>query len=501
MTESFQPGFQGSETTGVEVEIYPQGNDPVLQHTAQKLLFRGRVEKDRSNAITKVQTRKTMGKAAGTFTIELKPPEFGTLPKLRDILVDDDWVDITFTRHSKRFHVMRGLIDDVFRTVSVGGEGATVETYTIVGRDFGKIFEQTQIWFNYIIGEGLAAGLRVFQSVNISRPLNETVEGFLLGFLREIQATGRSIWRLPTSMPNGGGEGFLDVVKFLDTHFGTVAGSDPNRIAINSSLMDVNGAGLWRIAQEWSDPMFAELFTDIWSSAQGGRPPRPEEELTTTDTVMAIVLRDRPFPTSTDGLASNWFDLPLYIVPRQAIVSSNLGKTGRERFTVYQVSPQIVQELGVSHMELVRPLIEEDAAEIHGARNIQVATRYAPNIEVGDKKESDFLFMASDLRERFREWHALNPYFHSGSVQLGMGRPDIRIGGRLRIPSEGEEEEFTAYVEQVNQDWVFQRGLRTATNVTRGWYGTDETLIDELQKAAGRATEPRKAQPESAPQG
>jgi hypothetical protein len=79
----------------------------------------------------------------------------------------------------------------------------------------------------------------------------------------------------------------------------------------------------------------------------------------------------------------------------------------------------------------------------------------------------------------------MNPYLLSGTIALGHGRPDIRVGTRIRIPGEGGDTllDETYYVEGVNHSWSLGPGIRTTLQVTRGFIGDDNMLLRAITDA------------------
>jgi len=132
--------------------------------------------------------------------------------------------------------------------------------------------------------------------------------------------------------------------------------------------------------------------------------------------------------------------------------------------------------LGAGSMDLTRPLWNPDDISRHGVRRYDINSQYKTD-------GGTLLFMSVLYRYILRDWYAMNPYLLSGTIALGHGRPDIHVGTRIRIPGEGGDTSLdeTYYVEGVNHSWVFGPGLRTTLQVTRGFVGTDNMLMQATQ--------------------
>lgn len=475
----FAPGFQGTETSSAEVVVYSAGDDPVLSHRQADVAmrFEGRSEGDQLHSLFSVQTSNRLGAGSGSFVIGVKQAQGAEAVDLRDQILDDDWVDITFTRHERRWHTMRGLVDEVRREKGVDQNGTAHVKYQIVGRSFGRIFEITPIWYNRFTGENAlgANALQVFQAQNGLRAPNDIVRRILFGFLDDLGNVGRAVWRLPSALPNISQDRFAKEVTFVDGAFR----NDPARIGINANLMDPQGVGIWNLAHEWSDPQFAELFTDLWLDESPPRPVGPEEEFPEDNSRMVVVFRDRPFPTIEEGTDSPYFSLPLFDIPPQQLVESDVGRGGLERYNAFVISPQLTQELQQGSISLAAPLWDLDDILRHGLRRLEYSSRYK-------SADANLITLTREQRARLRDWHWLNAYFYNGTLQLGVGRPDIKIGTRARIVNEDPAKQETYYVESVSHNWQLKQGVKTSLGVTRGWRGDDRSYLSTLQEALPR---------------
>lgn len=505
------PGFQGSETSSVEVWIYNQGGDPILLIPAYTTLeFQKHRHGPKSNletanpCLTGVSTFKSIGSPSGNFTLTAKSPK--PTPAYHDLfdrINDDDWVDITFKRHGRRWHVMRGLIDEVREDTAVAGSGATSTVFTISGRDFGKVWEMTPIWFSPQAEENVHG--HVAARVFTSRPDQEdsnvsgdslilespaaAVRGYLFGFLEELEGFGRANWNPPTTMPNIVDNSFVASLFFFTGGFSDT----PKRTAIDPSFIMAGGT-LWDLAKEWSDPMFTELYVDLFTrvseeAREKGVYALQNSESPIEDTIMTVVFRDKPFPIVSDlwtgprGRDSYWFSLPEFIIPREAIVRRSIGKTGAERFNAFFVNSPLYQEvLGGNAIDIVAPLWDKGDIIRHGLRRFDVNSKYG----VPARDETKLLNMVEEQREVIRDWYAINTYLKNGTLELGVGMPDVRIGSRARIPGarSGDQDE-SYYIETVSHNWAYGTGTRTSLGVTRGWRGTDESLLEALETLKG----------------
>jgi hypothetical protein len=475
------------------LKIYAQEPDPVLSRNVaanQEMTFDGRKIDDDHHSLISINTSKQMGAASGTWSAVVKSAKpFSQKIDLSDSISDDAWVDIHFSRHNRRYFTMRGMVDTIRRNKAVSGTGATTTTYTLSGRDFGKVWELTPLWFNKFAAKGApeniegSASMRVFSSLGLlgGATVADIVEVYLIGFLDKLGDLGRSNWVYPIGMPGiGPDRSFTTNLGFDSSGFT----NDPPRIAVAPSFLDPNGANAWAMAQEWSDPAFVELFADLTD----GDFNVASDQLENSSAYPCYFVRDRPFPTLALGLDSPWFELPTIQLPREDIVNEDLGRGGMERFNAFFVSPQILQDFMPNNVvEITSPLWDATDMLEHGFRRYDINSRY--QLDLNDplvSEEEPLLKLTTDQRDKVRDWYALNPYFYSGTIECSRGVLEARIGKRLFVPGRDSKKDLTAYIEGVSHSWQFGRGIRSSLGITRGWYGTDQDYLDALQQIAKR---------------
>src|SRR6516162_939254 len=194
------PGFQGSDKSGCEVVFYSHGGDPVfnlsdLSGGGLKVLgpVDGAGDQNANPlantcAVQNVSWTKTIGGGSGRFQMAIKTRHADIFEKG---LMDDDWVDITFTQHDRKYHTVRGVIDTI-REQRNPGSGATEKTFLVTGRDHTKPFEATNVFFNRYIGDNVGGGATLYALINSNLAANvfgavdKTVQAFLFMFMRQL---------------------------------------------------------------------------------------------------------------------------------------------------------------------------------------------------------------------------------------------------------------------------------------------------------------------------
>jgi hypothetical protein len=472
-------GYQGNVKTSAELVVYSHGDDPILLRPQPgRQSFLGRQSSETEPALINLTTSKALGGTASEFSALIKVPK-SRQAEFEQQIADDDWVDIRLLRAGRAFHWLRGIVDNI--TVEIDASaGPTVYNYLIRGREFQKILDTTEIWFNTYSNENLVGGAN-FQAASAGGAIFGdgspfgTVRGYVFGFLEVLNSLGRELWDLPASIPGmQPGATFRTATELLDLG----DANNPKRQQTNSILIEnVGHQTLWSLAQEYCDPQFNELFCDLVQRNDSQIAPELPSDI--GDTKMAIIIRRRPFPTGVDQPISEsaWFHLPTIEVAEQDVQTLSLCRSGAERKNTIQLSPILNRSIMGPIMDLTAPLVDELDIRRHGVRFLEVQSRYLGT-------EGSSLVFAEKQRDLVRDFVCLNPYFWSGVIALPYGRPDIRVGTRLRVV--GADRTTTFYVESVRQNWSQTRGLKTSLSVTRGWVGDDGSLVEALFRTRTR---------------
>ena len=531
--------FKGSEYVQVEAKIYPAVTDDRIgpgTSRRQKTIRLGSerfADDDSDIAVIGLSYSHQINTAAPTCTLMVKARGVKGAAFL-DVLQPNDWIDVVIRRHEKRFHIFRGRIQAAAIETSSGaiGGAATQNTLRIRCRGFGHILEQTQVYYD-IVSEGLelaAAYPRILITKDNTQDVASTLKSLLFGFLKEgEEGTGRSLWKIPAALPGANGTGdtfFHQMLTYFPDSDERAIDNYPERInsqSLNWITPAQGGESLWTILQRWNDGPLVDLYTDLVSSR--GLYLQEGEETVPGDTKMAVIVRDKPFPTVTnrsrfaganptfitpnaavqrqllseniDG--SRWFDddyFPAFNIDWSDITSRNVVRSDEARKNAFFIAPVLTQNLTPTLLNLQAPLWDTEDIQINGLRPVFYNTPYFINLKTTSR---DYSSMMDLYRQRLRDFMTLGYHYLSGNIEIGFGRPDIRVGSKLIINAAGEQENSTFqgeqlggvfeeryHVEGVSHTWAPVTGMRTALTVTRGIRGDDsvrrQLLLNKIEK-------------------
>ncbi len=469
---------------------------------------------DVSAYLVSVTTDKQLGAPTGTWSVTLKShgviaPE-GALPvrNWHDLVTDDDWVTVEFDAGVDGDLVMLGLVDSVELALSAGQGGAAVRAWTIRGRDFAKVFADTEaVTLPVGPGHGLGDLLSFHTAIDALRgDVNpgRAVRTLLDFFLRRGQNRGRTpFWAIPPSLPGtlvdsvGAGPQDRQFGDILETGWldETLDGSLPATELFNG--VPNEPVKLLEVLSGFANDRLNECFFDLRSAppqvvtgggggglvVRGWRRPRP-----------CLVLRERPFPVLPSTAAEHpagrspsdaWAMLATHELAVTDLEGApGLTRAGRERINWWMVT--VGAGFGVNRYALAlaeaaqglgldlttAPAIDVESVRRHGWRRMEVQSRYIdPSV--------DALLVARRWTHLLRDWYWANHLFLAGTLQSAHIHPEIRVGHRLRL-LDRDGSWILFYVEGVRHQWRRMPDGRshgtTAFTVTRGTRDTDRAL-------------------------
>ncbi len=370
-----------------------------------------------------------------------------------------------------------GYIDTVRVQSTVGEEKGDLDVvYHVMGRDFGIVYEETDIWHNRINFDEM---LLKTANANINSAQIKTVDK-LLETLHQLMFSPQDLvnkdlqnksltslalqWLLPSSLlaalgvtPNGGVPFFGNIPGLLN--FESTVASFP----IESPLGDLNGIA-WDQLKRYSISSYHELFPELvnglpqlyfrpipWLIGTGAKFPKVAKNITKFKNLERVEL------ATIDILD---FDLGEDNHTRYNLFWSNINSS-----LVSQQTSDVL--LGDRDPKTGFPRIKQNSISRHGLRMMYLETN--ANLVLGEKADSDLLRQYNEVTlEYWEDVHNME----SGNVDI-VGNNDIRLGKVLHFDKEAPyNADKYFYIEGYSDTYtVDEKGSGTWTQnimITRG---------------------------------
>jgi hypothetical protein len=429
-----------------------------------------------------VRTSKTLGPASGTFTITIKKDQQEQKSKSLLRLWEDPegmWVKIIWVVDGQLIDGMLGNVDSINETTIRNQDGSRSEGYTIIGRDHGKVFEQTECWlFPGEMGRVARSVIAYTDQIlpKLSGSPSKIVRTLIEAWIGNY-GLGEQQWRMPKSL---GGGSFFEMLE----HDLTVQSMDtPGHGFIDGiTLFPVeDGMGnFWSVLQEYSNDVLNEMWMDLAPGLLGGN----------DNMVPALYLRERPFPTRLSG-SQNWDLVPKHILRRGDVQARSLAKGGAaNRYNVWLLEMQgISNTFGAAvatstTIDGAKPgepgslvIANMSSVQRYGVRKWQRGTRALP-FDDPENKESLAVLGVQWLR-RIHDWYSLATMHLTGSLTTTRVVPEIRIG--QRVEEERTEGNIVYYCEGIDNAWSYPNAGSSTVTVTRGEYD-GASLLDKVYR-------------------
>jgi hypothetical protein len=432
-------------------------------------------------SIVGFQTSKNKLAPSGTWSMTVKRPDRMTHEQWMALWPDPEgtWVELDWICNGQTISGMLGNIDSVSSAVMTDAGGALSGTYTITGRDHGKVFENTTLWINLFDSGAILNNVAMYQTMEarIDGTPSYHVRSLIEAWIGNNRLTEKQ-WTLPPSLGNG--RAFFDLLDLTNITPMTPA----DGMLIDPTLIDIARAGssLWATMNEYANLLLNELFIDL--------APVPGSPLL-SGWRPSVFMRRMPFPTRTSRVS--WDVLRTRSLSPNDVKSESVVRGGdANRFNYWQLrlEPQnyatdaIVQTpTGSPGLPGSNPVWSLESIRTHGLRRWEQSTKYLQLDNEGLRRTH--AQMAAQWLLLCHDWYVVAPYQRSGTVTTTRAFPEIRIGERLRLnranTRTGSPSYVDYYVEGVSTSWVHGQAGTTQINVTRG-EGNNE---NHLQVAYG----------------
>jgi hypothetical protein len=402
-----------------------------------------------------------------------------------------------------------GTVDRVTESTTATGEGATVASVSVSGRDFGKILQETQTAFDpaFSYYEQLHFNEAFYARINDKEPGFSPAETVLhlLDLYYNEKATGNKItasqWRFPGSV----GTSLMSLLNVKDFVQAPLFGYTIDKI---SPLQQ--GGNMWAVLESHANRVVNEFFIDVRDLTPEAEASRLHQEsvtasfLTSSDVarqqalrdavhanfqgaaaaavpdadrgaknVVGLVLRQLPYDTEA------FYKLPHYSVDETEMKDFNPGRASHEVYNFLRMRfnniPPDYQEFGYG-IKLNEASVRAfgikrfEAESMYPFIDSQLATAYAKGQSGVDP--TSFTGTFDYYIGLLSTWYAYNELLLSGSMSM-VFRPDIRVGCRLEFsrhnPRTRKPERIDFYIQAVQHSFMFDPGAsRTTLTLVRG---------------------------------
>lgn len=368
--------------------------------------------------------------------------------------------------------------------------GALDVIYEVSGRDYGVIYEETSIWYNYFQFEqlqvtGLSDKVQFSNARTIKDLLNTTHDLFYAPgkiikgktdaseFFGEVGVQ----WLLPRKMLSN-----LDIPLIPEdqnSFYGNIANlqnfsKTVSTIAITDPLSYINGNS-WEKLKEFSVKELHELFVELDDAGN-----------------MNIIFRPIPWAIDSSGyedLASNLDDNLFYLnladsagvnISASDVISASIGEENHNRYNHFMVTSTSSMGVPFAAISTLKgqksetgrefPYIQKPSIRRHGFRPMHVDVDSLGQF-TGGTLDVDYPILLQ-VNELIYDYWNNAIFFESGTFSL-VGRNDVRVGKTLNcaldIPYNADKIFYIEeYVDEFNIDEERNTSWVQTISVSRG---------------------------------
>lgn len=400
-------------------------------------------------------------------------------------------------------------------------EGRVLDVvYDVTGRDFGVVYEQTDVWYNYFkfekaIVEGLQTQLTL-QSQNSIKELVATTHDLFMAPQKVIKSKKKNAveltevgtqWLLPRAMLS-----MLDIPFDSSTpFFGNItdlkeAFSDTLcKIPIVNPLSYING-NAWEKLKQFSIPELHELFTEL---NEDGHPrlifrPIPWAIDGSGFPKIKGQLKDKRWPLFYLDLADVNNDRKERLVISAIDVDEFVaGEDNHNRYNHFLTSAQTSFNLAESIISVLEnvpstkgrkfPSIQKGSVQRHGFRPMHVDVNtfgFASEGKGGKNKNGEVnAKLLVEYNELVLDYWNNAIFFESGDAKI-LGRNDLRVGKAVifdkDVPYNGNK---IFYVEEYVDEFIIEpKGVNTWYQSVQLTRGIERGDLEDVKKAQEKQT-------------
>ena len=388
-------------------------------------------DNDNGNPILSFTYTKSNSAAGGYFQLVLAPTE-NWLQRIQP----GDWAAIYLSNGGEESLRCLGSVDAIAMSEQPNmSNGARHFTFTISGRDFGKVFEKYMIYINYFIINGAGQYELLHQKLvgdvigamqgGPDKVVTSLVKTFLSGdgggaFAGQSQMDQ---WYIPSGLAKdigaggGGSSKFVDILSFD----GVQDGLPGFKVVVNPDVR----TPLWTLMQQHANLDLNEMFVELVEK-DGEKKP-------------TLFLRTHPFTFKNFGGSMpgiNYFqDLSGLTVAGDSIIASETRLHEHDRFTFMVYLNDSIESSASTFANSVTlldgqyPFINAAGCKRYGLTVYQRAGDYMLSEGAPSMPDPQLLL---EFNQILQHWYENNAHMEDASITI-VGRPDTRLGKRVDV--------------------------------------------------------------------
>lgn len=454
---------------------------------------RGVIEDD----IQKIQISKSIEASSGTFNITLLPSK-----NWKQVLSPGDWIMIFFDdkygaasrylndKASTKNMVMLASIDRVSKSLSKNEDTDRVELrYNISGRNFGKVFEETDIWYdpyqlqNDTINRVILPNAGLELTGNPSKMCKALLNVFL--GKGEQFPKGRTSdlrnWRIPSSLAQMLGSNSTDP-KFFDVLGIKIEDNLPGFKQRQMLTLNSNGS-LHNLLKRCSNELVNELYYEEHRTKDGVKPtvflkPRPintpflESHCGSDAAAKASLAR---LNGKSKTLQKHSDENYVEISPSE-ILYENLGKDDHSRFNLFWLRPINNLEDHFAYAAnnnstsgISNPTLNTYSIERYGLKRFDQILEFCHTTNEGGSATPEIELWKAFMIQLY-DMHYANHLYDAGTIEC-TGVLEAELGKALIVKSEVPTSPDKVYfIEGYEHSWSFPGKWTTTFTVTHGQF-------------------------------
>jgi len=419
-----------------------------------------------SKGIISCSISRSKGAASATFSVTLK-----LVNDYKKMFRPGDWVLIYLDKASEidlKSGTNKGLklignIDRISTSRSVADNGAIIETCRIDGRDIGKIFEKTQLFYDSTLADESLQRVILFatalvKSGNPQDFVNVYLDLFLGKGAKEFLAdSSKSPVLFQMLMPpkvyrvlKGGERTKFTVTAFYDILKREFDDYSKEGFSVGKDVGKDLVGNLWQLIQQGCNSIVNEIYLDT----------------KTRDDSVVPVLTMRQIPMTKNELVA--LSKNGIFVSEKDILTDDLGFSDHEKYNYLIIRdgqnflPNQTYLINARKKKL--PVVDIDSLKRYGLNRVDRTTEYALH-DRRNKKEAGFsnFSLIGKWAERISEyWFGYHKY-ETGTIII-EDRTDFEVGEFIRIYDRNR----MYMVEGYSYNWNFLEPIITTLQVTHG---------------------------------